>query len=161
MPVFALQMSANLVGVTDLRPSDYDDHRWYLKLKCSACGESYPSEQYATIRETHTLTKGKGICHISSKCSFCGRINSLEILIDSYASYSADKNRLFQTLVKFECRGIEPTSFDPRIGWICVGTESGSIFDEIDLNELEWADYDEKNSSPVEINDISFRFVRV
>uniref|UniRef100_A0A914HU51 Uncharacterized protein n=1 Tax=Globodera rostochiensis TaxID=31243 RepID=A0A914HU51_GLORO len=160
MPIFALQMKANLVDVTELRPSNYEEHRWYLKLKCSTCGEPYPLEQYATVQKTHTLTKGKGVCHISSKCSFCGRVNTLEILTDSYGSYSVDKNGHFQTLVKFECRGIEPISFDPRVGWTCVGVESGSIFAEIDLNELEWADYDEKSCLPVEINDISFQFIR-
>ena len=161
MPTFALQMKANLVNVTDLRPISYEEHRWYLKLKCSGCGEPYSQWQYATPTETHTLTKGKGVCHISTKCQLCGRTNTLEILPNSYASYSADKNEQFQSLVNFECRGLEPVDFDPRIGWQCVGADSGTPFEDIDLNELEWADYDEKAGQPVEINEIAHRFVTV
>lgn len=28
--------------------------------------------------------------------------------------------------------------------WKCVGQESGTVFDEVDLSEGEWVDYDEK-----------------
>jgi hypothetical protein len=31
--------------------------------------------------------------------------------------------------------------------WKCKGVESGTAFDEVDLDEGEWADYDEKVSS--------------
>jgi len=82
----------------------------------------------------------------------------------------------FQTIAKFDCRGIEPVDFDPRIGWRCVGTESGTPFEDVDLNEKvnhctrktkinlhikEWADYDEKAGEPVEINEMTFQFVPV
>lgn len=46
------------------------------------------------------------------------------------------------------------------MGWSCVGVESGTLFDDIDLNELEWADYDEKAGLAVEINELSFQFAR-
>jgi hypothetical protein len=29
-------------------------------------------------------------------------------------------------------------------GWKCVGAASGSKFDDVDLSEGEWVDYDEK-----------------
>jgi len=58
-----------------------------------------------------------------------------EILPETYSSYKIDKNEGFQTLVEFDCRGVEPIAFDPRVGWCCVGVESGTKFDDIDLNE--------------------------
>ncbi|KAF7637281.1 hypothetical protein Mgra_00003247 [Meloidogyne graminicola] len=152
-------MRANLLNVTNLKPQNYEEHRWYLELKCSGCGEIYESWHYANVQETHTLTKGKGVCHISAKCSFCGRINTLEILTNSYLPYV--KNEEFQTIVKFECRGLEPINFDPRIGWCCTGTESNSVFEEIDLNNKEWFDYDEKANLPVEIKEMDFKFLVV
>lgn len=33
------------------------------------------------------------------------------------------------------------------------------LFDNIDLNDKEWADYDEKVQKPVEINEIEYQFV--
>lgn len=69
-----------------------------------------------------------------------------------------------------DCRGMEPVGFDPRVGnilhcdipcwrcpplnsswflvvqagWTALGAESGTKFDDIDLTEGDWADYDEK-----------------
>jgi hypothetical protein len=57
-------------------------------------------------------------------------------LTKSYATYLANNSEKFQTIVKFECRGIEPMEFEPRIGWQCVGAESGTPFIDIDLNDL-------------------------
>uniref|UniRef100_A0A914DUJ7 Uncharacterized protein n=1 Tax=Acrobeloides nanus TaxID=290746 RepID=A0A914DUJ7_9BILA len=159
MPIIALELKANLVNVTNLQPGDYDDHRWYLKIQCTSCRNAKDHWQYATVTEAQPLTKGHGIAHIMEKCPFCGRSNnSLEILKDTYAPYKIEKNEEFQTIVKFDCRGLEPVEFDPRVGWRCEGVESGTVFEDIDLNEKEWADYDEKANQPVEINSISARF---
>ena len=32
--------------------------------------------------------------------------------------------------------------------------ETGTVFEDVDLSDLEWTDYDEKTSQPVEIMDI-------
>uniref|UniRef100_A0A914Z2Y4 Uncharacterized protein n=1 Tax=Panagrolaimus superbus TaxID=310955 RepID=A0A914Z2Y4_9BILA len=161
MPILALELKANLVNVTNLRPGDYSDHRWYLKLKCSSCGEQAQHWQYASVEESHQLAKGHGTAHLLMKCPLCSRSNSLEILPDSYQSYSIEKNEKFQPIVKFDCRGLEPTDFDPRVGWQAEGVDSGTKFEDIDLNDKEWADYDEKVSEPTEINSIECRFVVV
>lgn len=83
----------------------------------------------------------------------------LEILPHSYAPYVAEKNEEYQTIVKFDCRGLEPVKFAQKIGWKCEGIESGTLFDNIDLNDGEWADYDEKINEPTEINEIQCRFI--
>uniref|UniRef100_A0A7E4VZC6 DUF866 domain protein n=1 Tax=Panagrellus redivivus TaxID=6233 RepID=A0A7E4VZC6_PANRE len=161
MPIIALELKANLVNVTNLRPGDYGDHRWYLKCKCSSCGETPDHWQYATVEEAHELSKGHGIANLLVKCPLCSRSNSLEILTDSYKPYDAEKNEQWQQIVRFDCRGIEPVDFDPRVGWVAEGVESGTVFEDIDLNDKEWADYDEKVSEAVEINSIQVRFVSV
>ncbi|KAK0410065.1 hypothetical protein QR680_004924 [Steinernema hermaphroditum] len=157
-PIFALEIKANLVGVTDLRPEDYENFRWYLKLKCTQCGEVTENWVYADITEAQELSKGHGIGHIVGKCSFCARQNTVEILTDSYKSYSVEKNEQFQPIVRFECRGAEPVDFDFRVGWRAEGIESSTVFEDIDLNEKEWADYDEKAGESTEINELSCRF---
>uniref|UniRef100_A0A0M3JMT1 UPF0587 protein (inferred by orthology to a C. elegans protein) n=1 Tax=Anisakis simplex TaxID=6269 RepID=A0A0M3JMT1_ANISI len=94
-----------------------------------------------------------------AKCKLCGRVNSLvsvsvnweqsgfsitrrciyvflsDIVKDSYKPYSIDDSEQYHPIVKFDCRGVEPTAFDPRVGWKAVGTESGTPFDDIDLSE--------------------------
>uniref|UniRef100_A0AC34RNK5 SKP1 component POZ domain-containing protein n=1 Tax=Panagrolaimus sp. JU765 TaxID=591449 RepID=A0AC34RNK5_9BILA len=160
MPILALQLKANLVNVTDLRPEDYDDHRWYFKIKCSNCGETPEHWLYATTQETHELSKGHGTAHLLVKCQLCSRVNSMEILTDSYKAYSAEKNEEWQPIVKFDCRGLEPVDFDPRVGWRAIGVESGTVFEDIDLHDKEWADYDEKVNEPVEINNIGSREIK-
>ncbi len=38
-----------------------------------------------------------------------------DIVPDSLRKYSAEKNGQFQKVILFECRGLEPTAFDPRV----------------------------------------------
>jgi hypothetical protein len=50
------------------------------------------------------------------------------------------------TIVKFDCRGLELVGFEAREGWMAKGDESGTVFEDIDLTEGEWVDYDAKVS---------------
>ena len=89
-------------------------------------------------------------------------------------------NNKAKTIVVFDCRGLEPVDFSPRMGWkvgkgLCLyltipltvlynsriiflkvsgwkedddgeGGESGTVFEDVDLTDKEWADYDERSS---------------
>lgn len=76
--------------------------------------------------------------------------------------YTSENGQL-QPILVLECRGLELTGFDPRVCrldqsppsvlltsyhlqgiWKCEGAESGTKFDEVDLVDGEWNDYDEK-----------------
>ncbi|KAJ2993917.1 hypothetical protein HDV02_001995 [Globomyces sp. JEL0801] len=59
-----------------------------------------------------------------------------------------------QPLIVIEGRGWEPVEWIPTIGFRAEGVESGTVFDEIDLTDLEWCDYDEKAGESVDIMDI-------
>ena len=41
------------------------------------------------------------------------------------------------------------------------GRESGSVFEDVDLTELEWADYDERSGESTVISEIELKFVTV
>ena len=41
------------------------------------------------------------------------------------------------------------------------GRESGSVFEDVDLTELEWADYDERSGESTVISEIEVKFVTV
>ena len=59
-------------------------------------------------------------------------------------------------LIEFECRGCEFTEFNPDVfpfriitkstqgNFNCQGEESATRFNDVDLSELSWYDYDEK-----------------
>ena len=50
-----LQIKANLENVTGLIPENVEDFRWYLKLKCTECGETPDRWQYVTLSEEQPL----------------------------------------------------------------------------------------------------------
>ena len=41
------------------------------------------------------------------------------------------------------------------------GQETGTVFEDVDLSEKEWADYDEKSDQSVCISELQFSFVKV
>lgn len=59
----------------------------------------------------------------------------LDIISDSIGCYDISKNLEWQRIVIFECRGLEPVDFEPRIGWEAEGSESGTLFPDINLTE--------------------------
>uniref|UniRef100_A0A8R1XQ86 CXXC motif containing zinc binding protein n=2 Tax=Onchocerca TaxID=6281 RepID=A0A8R1XQ86_ONCVO len=158
MPIIALHFKANMVNVTSLEPmNDWTKFRWHLKLKCTNCGEEPEHWQYVIAEEKFNMPGSRGAANILEKCKLCGRINSLEIVKDSFRSYKNSDD--YDELIRFDCRGLEPTDFDPKSGWRAIGTESATVFENIDLTEKEWVDYDEKAAQPTEINEIQCRFV--
>jgi len=158
MVKISLQLKANFENVTNLT-AEGEDFRWFLKLKCLNCGETPDKWQYVTLSESNPLKGGRGSANMVSKCKMCGRENSIDILKDSVKPYSAD-NESFKTVVSFDCRGMEPTDFSPRIGWTCSGDESGTTFQDIDLGEKEWVDFDENSNQSVGIYELQHKFIK-
>ena len=174
MVKIGLQLRAQLENVTNLKPED-DEFRWYLKLKCIGCGEVPDHWQYITSTEKTPVKGGRGEANAVIKCKLCSRENSIDILPETitpykYADSQANK---FVTIVVFDCRGLEPINFDPRSGWVANGfkvatedddtedKETGSFFNEIDLSEKEWADFDEKSGESTFISDFQSEFVKI
>ncbi|XP_065070016.1 UPF0587 protein v1g245604-like isoform X5 [Rhopilema esculentum] len=135
----ALEIKADMESVTSLTPEG-EDFRWYLK-------DSVP------------LKGGRGHASVVSKCKLCSRENSIDIVKDSYKPYNLEDSGKFKKIAQFECRGMEPTDFSPRGGWVANGAESASKFD-VDLTEKEWYDFDERSSNPVSIVEFQYKFSR-
>nr|KAG5710268.1 hypothetical protein BaRGS_008984 [Batillaria attramentaria] len=152
-------MQAQLENVTNIK-AEGEDFRWYMKLKCENCGEETPEFIYCTLTDNYPLTGGRGHASLVLKCKLCKRENSIDILKDSLAAYTDDDAGKFKTIVKFDCRGVSPTEFSPRVGWTAEGLESGTPF-TVNLTEKEWYDYDEKAGESVSITEVKFQFVHV
>lgn len=83
------------------------------------------------------------------------------MIAGSLAKYTADDSNQFRTLVQFDCRGVEPVEFSPSQPWKAEGADSGSRFAAINLEEGDWADYDEKAADSVGIYELSGQFVKL
>ncbi|VEL15449.1 unnamed protein product [Protopolystoma xenopodis] len=53
----------------------------------------------------------------------------------SFAHYNFEDSGTFKTIAQFDCRGVEPIIFSPRIGWRARGVKSGNLFYDINLND--------------------------
>jgi len=159
MVKIALQISAQLENVTDLKAVG-DNFRWYLKLKCSHCNEETPDFVYLSLLDRQPLKGGRGSASLVLKCKLCAREHSIDIISDSLRQYTADDVPLYKTIVVFDCRGVEPTAFEPRMGWEVRSAESSTVFSNIDLTSLDWADYDEKSQQSVGIYELASKFIR-
>ncbi|KAF9213547.1 hypothetical protein BGZ59_005177 [Podila verticillata] len=159
MPVLALQIKAELENITDLIPADAD-HTWHFKVQCTGCREVDQNWITMNAIDKAELSSGRGEANLVMKCKFCKRESSADFSSKPVA-YEIENNDKFATIVTIECRGLEPVDFEPRMGWKAKGAESGTVFDEVDLSEGDWAEYDDKSELPVAISNIEAKFVKV
>ena len=61
----------------------------------------------------------------------------------SLQPYVAESSEEFQTIAQFETRGWTIHEFVVFGGWVCKGANSETVFDEVDLADDDWADYDD------------------
>lgn len=137
-----------------------EEFRWYIKVTCGTCNEQSDKWIYISQTESVSVKGGRGSANLVLKCKLCSRENNMDIIADSIAPYNEGDQEKFKTIVKFDCRGMEPSDFSPRNGWAVEGLESGTKFPDIDLTEKEWADYDEKEKTTVGIYEIEHQFCR-
>jgi hypothetical protein len=77
-------------------------------------------------------------------------------------SYTGDDSGSWIPLLCMECRGLEPYAFHPMKDEFVITSEGGCEFNEdIELEDLEWADYDADNNVPVSIDELEFKFESV
>lgn len=61
----------------------------------------------------------------------------------------------------FDCRGLEPVDFAPGPGWSAKAEESCKIFEDVDLSDKEWVEYDEKSKQSVGVYELESQFIKV
>jgi len=149
-----LLFKADLERVATLIPSQ--DTRWYVKTKCSNCGEESDKWIYLSAEERSAVSGSKSEANLVVKCKGCKRESTVDIFELKDSSYTVDDSGKFKPIVGFDCRGIELVDFDPRVGWIAQG-EKGTRF-EVDLSSKEWTDYDDQVKEAVGIYNVQTKF---
>ncbi|QDZ20649.1 DUF866 domain-containing protein [Chloropicon primus] len=71
--------------------------------------------------------------------------------------YMEEDNGQFVTFAAFECRNCVPTKWHQLSELSCESTE-GKKFDEVDLSEDDWCDYDDENDLSVSISNLESTF---
>lgn len=156
----ALQIKVTFENVQELKPSG-PEFRWYLKFTCSSCGETSDKWNYASISDSIPAQHGSAVNHFVSKCKLCSRENSMKIIEDSIKSYNVNDQNKFKTIIALDCRGLEPTDFSAREGWVVKAIDGGKEFENVDLSEGEWVDYCDKINKPVGVYEIEHKFERI
>lgn len=161
MVKIGLQINCQFENIEELKTC-HPNYSFFVKVKCSNCGEV--SENWHDITEDTRVAEDsrnpKGF-NFYMKCKLCGRSNTIDIIEGSNATYTSDDAGKFKTIISFDCRGVEPIKFSPREGWIAKAVENGATFQDIDLAEDDWADYDEKNKASVGISEFKSQFVKL
>lgn len=75
----ALQIKATLECIERLYTC-HPDYQWFLKLKCSNCGECADVWHDVTESEKTPLKHGRSDAHYFAKCKLCSRENSFDIV---------------------------------------------------------------------------------
>ena len=160
MGKLSLELSACLENVSVLKVMD-DDFRWYLKLKCSNCGEETSSWQYICLSESTETKGGRGSASMVQKCKLCGRENHLNILKDSIKPYLSEDDGNFKSIIKFESRGLDVVGWDIRSGWVVLSSCSRTKFSDVDLSEYEWYEYDEDANESISITEVKYQLLKL
>lgn len=64
-------------------------------------------------------------------------------------------------MLKMDTRGVDVVEFVPDGKFVCKGAESSTKFQEVDLSENEWYDYDDNAGDEVSITDIEWSIKKI
>jgi hypothetical protein len=149
-----LVVRAELENLRDFGPCA--ETHWYFTGKCTSCGEVGPKPY--SVDAAETVERIRSDAHLVAKCKFCKREMSCELLSRESARLNPDDTAGVHIAV-FDFRGMEPVQWIPRTGFSAKGLESGTPFENIDLTDGEFCDYDEKGECSVMISAIESEWV--
>lgn len=179
MVKISLQINCVLENIEEFRPAT--NHSYFLKLRCNNCGET--DDIWHDLCEDEKFNQdsrnARGY-NLAIKCKLCSRDNSLDIVegsqgfsshivikllfyhpINIVGSYLEDDSGKFKSIVTFDCRGIEPIDFDPREGYIVKAIDNGRTFEEVEIEDGDWTEYDDKNKNSVSISEFKSQFIKI
>jgi len=160
MPLFLLYVKADMENCTDFGPASDESHWWTLDLKQSDGPEERSGVAVSSSESVELKGNTSETANFVMKWSekkFCS-INVVQVKGVTRRVTAEDvENQAYVPLVGFECRGCEPTRWDPGSGYTCKSTK-GARFDDIDLSEGEWMDYDADHDLSVLIENVQHKF---
>lgn len=159
MGQYVLKVTGELSNVTDLKPVDTTDSpfEYTFVIECTNCREEHDRPITINLFEKHDLQKSRGDALFIYKCASCGHEKSTTI---TRTKESLSESGKWATILEIDSRGMELKKFNPEGRFQCVGCDSGTHFDEVDLEESEWYDYDDKVGEEVSITEVKWELAR-
>ncbi|BHF77527.1 hypothetical protein SprV_0902794800 [Sparganum proliferum] len=158
MPVYDLEFCAKLENISEVVPYG-SDFRWYIQVKCTSCNEVHEDWVYLCEGDRVPLKGSRSSTNLKLKCKFCSRENSADIVPGSVSPYTDDSSEKFSRMMRLDCRGLQPLAFSPRVGWRVTSSVSSRVFEDVDLGQGDWTDYDDEGDQCVGVFDVASRFV--
>lgn len=159
--MIGLTLKADLEGVTDLKFSDpvEDPYLYTFTISCTQCREVHPNEITINLYEQHEIPGSRGEANFVFKCAACGKRSSVNMTRSKNPYTIADSGKAVR-LLEIDSRGIDFVSFKADGKFECTGEESNTKFQDVDLEDNEWYDYDDKAGSEVSITNIEWAFTK-
>ncbi|GMH39908.1 hypothetical protein BSKO_07812 [Bryopsis sp. KO-2023] len=156
MPTFLLCLKANLENVEAFKLSG--DNHFPLTIQNSEGDDT--KEVVVTTQEEIPLSGSRGTAHFVMKWDKSSKkeayINVVEIKGVTRDYLEAD-NGEFVPMIGFECRGVEPIAYRPEDGFLVEST-GGKRFEDVDISEKDWCDFDEDAGVPVGVYELESEF---
>ena len=162
MPEYALEIKADLEGISKLIP--LDNNVWQFNI-CSDSGGGGDTKDGITVCALDELDIEGSRGHANFVMKWHGSKHQAYIKIiplhHEPCIYPAEKAGEFVKVAGFECRGLSLESWCPGVDFMAEGT-SGTRFSSVDLSDPDgWTEYDEDAGEAVSIMNVEHRFVRV
>mmetsp|Transcript_12943 Transcript_12943/g.47326 ORF Transcript_12943/g.47326 Transcript_12943/m.47326 type:complete len:167 (+) Transcript_12943:118-618(+) len=156
MVVFVLSMRADVEGVEEIKKTP--GQQWCLDLKASDSDEERKGV-FVSDDEQVELSTGRASANFVMKWPGTSKEASVDVvdLKGVTRSYTRADSGAMVPIVAFDCRGVEPTAWYPQSGFQVV-SEKGGVFDDVDLKEGDWTEYDDENDLAVSILEVGHEF---
>lgn len=160
MVKFNLKIKAELAGVTGLEPVDTPEahHEYTFRIECTKCREVHDKPVNINRFEKHDISGSRGEASFVFRCKGC-KHEHLALIERTKETLEAG-NSGWAKLLEIDARGVDFVEFIPEGRWQCKGEELGTKFEEVDLEDKEWYDYDDKQGEEVSITEVEFDIQR-
>jgi len=151
MPVIALQLKADLEGVSSINTTG----RYCLDLSKDGEGKK---GIYIDQSDEVEMADSRGTCHLQVKLP--GMTKPANLVILETLSYTAGDSGNFKTVARIEARGLDVDAWQAREDFVVV-SEGGKRFENADLGEGDYTEYDEEHDQAVSVLEIETKVVVV
>eukprot|EP01038_Epipyxis_sp_PR26KG_P011755 gene11755-15729_t len=152
MPLFVLKIKADLENINRLIP--LNDNLWTFNIQSSEGGDRRDNITVSSS-DVMELEGSKGDANFIIKWPGAKSQSYIKIVSikKNDGCYHADDSGNFVSILALECRGLEILSWIPGIDFV-VESIGGSAFENVDLTDGDWADYDEDNDTAVSVTNL-------
>lgn len=162
MVKFYLRAKAELENVTDLHPVDtpHSPYEYIFIIECTHCREEHNKPVSINRFEQHDISGSRGEANFVFRCKSCKNEHSA-LITRTNNKMTAETSGKWVNILEIDARGIDFKDFVPEGRWECSGAETGTKFEDVDLEEGEWHDYDENSQGEVAIVEAEWQISRL